>query len=395
MADDTAPPVGATLHLPTDRIRRFVADNEPPTPCLVVDLAIVAERYQALSDSLTEAAIFYAVKANPAPEILRLLVELGSCFDVASVGEIEACLRVGAPPSTISYGNTIKKRKDIAYAHEMGVRMFAFDSAQELDKLSAEAPGSTVFCRILTAGEGADWPLSRKFGCEPLMAVDLLRDAAQRGHRVGASFHVGSQQRQPNQWDGALAEVAAMFRMLERDGVIPAVVNLGGGFPSRYSDAVPDIGAYAKAIRNSVARHLGPMMNGPDRPLLIAEPGRYLVGDAGVLFSEVVLVSRKSDVDERRWVYLDVGMFSGLAETMDEAIRYRIRTPHDGTESGPVVVAGPTCDSVDILYDKSNYHMPLALRPGDIVEILSTGAYTTTYSTVGFNGFPPLRSYCV
>ena len=395
MTDDTAPPAGATLHLPTDRIRRFVADNEPPTPCLVVDLDIVAERYQALSDSLTEAAIFYAVKANPAPEILRLLVELGSCFDVASVGEIEACLRAGAHPSTISYGNTIKKRKDIAYAHGVGVRLFAFDSAEELDKLSAEAPGSTVMCRILTGGEGADWPLSRKFGCESLMAVDLLREAAHRGHPVGASFHVGSQQRQPDQWDGALCEVAAMFRMLDQDGITPAIVNLGGGFPSRYTDAVPGISAYGKAIRNAVARHLGPLMHRPDRPLLIAEPGRYLVGDAGVLFSEVVLVSRKSDVDDRRWVYLDVGMFSGLAETMDEAIRYRIRTPHDGTDTGPVVVAGPTCDSVDVLYDKSDYHMPLALRSGDVVEILSTGAYTTTYSTVGFNGFPPLRSYCV
>ncbi len=126
---------------------------------------------------------------------------------------------------------------------------------------------------------------------------------------------------------------------------------------------------------------------------MIAEPGRYLVADAGVMQTEVVLVARKAAYDEQRWVYLDVGMFGGLAETMGEAIRYRLRTPHDGGSTGPVVLAGPTCDSADILYQHYSYQLPLALEPGDRVDVLSAGAYTTTYSTVGFNGFAPLAAY--
>jgi ornithine decarboxylase len=223
------------------------------------------------------------------------------------------------------------------------------------------------------------------------MALSLLRTAHRRGHPVGVSFHVGSQQRDPGQWDVPLAQTARLLDRLDDDGITPALLNLGGGFPSVYSDRVPTIARYGAAIDEAIATHLG------DRrpPLVIAEPGRYLVGDAGVLFSEVVLVSRKSECDERRWVYLDVGKFSGLIETTDEAIRYRIRTPHDGGPAGPVVLAGPTCDSIDVLYDKSDYHLPLALTPGDLVELLSTGAYTVTYSSVGFNGFRPLETYCL
>ena len=111
--------------------------------------------------------------------------------------------------------------------------------------------------------------------------------------------------------------------------------------------------------------------------------------------AEVVLVSRKGGSDQRRWVYLDVGKFHGLAETMDEAIKYRLTTPHDGEATSPVVLAGPTCDSADILYEKADYRLPTALKAGDKVCILATGAYTTTYSAVAFNGFPPLASVCI
>ena len=125
------------------------------------------------------------------------------------------------------------------------------------------------------------------------------------------------------------------------------------------------------------------------------EPGRSLVADAGVIQTEVVLISQKSYSDDKRWVFLDIGKFGGLAETMDECIKYRIRTPRDGTEVGPIILAGPTCDSADILYEKANYELPLNLKVGDKIEILSTGAYTTTYAAVGFNGFPPLKAYYI
>ncbi|MFN0092704.1 MAG: type III PLP-dependent enzyme [Acidimicrobiales bacterium] len=386
---DAAGRIGFPL---TERLERFLAETDLPTPFLVVDLDVVAERYRQLAGALPFAELFYAVKANPAAPILRLVDALGGSFDVASPAEIELCLAEGIDPSRISYGNTIKKERHIAWAYEQGVRVFAIDSDAELDKVIRSAPGSLVCCRLLcNENPGADWPLSRKFGCEPSLAVEVLARAAGAGLSVGVSFHVGSQQRDPDAWGPALAEVAKVRAELRRRGVELDVVNLGGGFPAHYDSTIAPIGAYGASITAALRRRLGE----PDRGELriMAEPGRYLVADAGVMRSEVVLVARKSELEERRWVYLDVGMFGGLAETMDEAIRYRVRTSRDGDPTGPVCIAGPTCDSADILYQKTDYRLPLSLAPGDWFELMSTGAYTTTYSSVGFNGFSPLASH--
>lgn len=377
-----------------EKIRAYLSEEQPETPLLVVDLDVVAARYDRLQAVLPEADIFYAVKANPAPEVVELLRDRGASFDVASTGEIDLCLRCGADPATISYGNTIKKRADIAYAYERGVRLFAFDSEQELEKLADAAPGAQVFGRILTSNEGADWPLSRKFGCDLDMAVDLFVTARKlQLDPVGVSFHVGSQQRNPAQWDAPLAQVAWLFAELAEKDVGLSLVNLGGGFPAIYRHSVPPIGAYGEAIRKSLGRHFHG--GGERQPRIIAEPGRYLVADAGVIASEVVLVARKAYTDDTRWVFLDVGRFGGLAETEDEAITYPITTPHDGGPTGPVVIAGPTCDSIDIMYETTQYHLPLELTEGDVVHIHAAGAYTSSYASVGFNGFPPLRVVCI
>ena len=373
-----------------EKIARFLAERRPATPCLVVDLDVVEENYRALSGALPDARVYYAVKANPAPEVLRLLVALGSSFDTASVPEIEMCLEAGASPERISYGNTIKKQADIARAFELGVRLFAFDSMGELRKIAESAPGSRVFCRILTSGEGAEWPLSRKFGCEPEMARDLLLAAGPMGLRPhGVSVHVGSQQKDLGQWDVALTQTAELFRDLEARGVQLRMVNLGGGFPTRYRTDVPRAQAYGLAIREGLLRHFGNRI-----PETIIEPGRGMVGNAGVIQSEVVLISHKSANDNRRWVYLDIGKFGGLAETMDEAIQYPITTPGCG-DAEPVILAGPTCDSADVLYEKADYRLPKDLKIGDRIEIHATGAYTTTYASVAFNGFAPLSQYYI
>lgn len=372
------------------RISRFLQEHRPPTPCLILDLDIVAERYRRLREAIPHVGVYYAVKANPELAVLRVLADLGASFDVASPGEVDLALAAGVRPERISYGNTIKKRSDIAYAYARGVRLFAFDSVGELEKLAVAAPGASVFCRILAAGEGADWPLSRKFGCEPAMAADLLRVAAALGlDPCGVSFHVGSQQRDPGQWDRPLAEASALFSTLAAAGIRLRLVNLGGGFPAQYLAPVPAIAAYGTAIAASVERHFGSAA-----PDLIVEPGRYLAGDAGVLCSEVVLVSRKAHGEKRRWVFLDAGVFGGLAETLGESIKYRIRTSVDGGPCGPVVIAGPTCDSLDVLYQDHEYHLPETLQAGDRVMFLSAGAYTRSYCSVGFNGFEPLPVFC-
>ena len=375
----------------TDRINRFLAEAQPETPCLVVDLEMIETNYLELQRALPLARVFYAVKANPAPDVVARLVALGASFDTASRAEIELCLAQGATPDRISFGNTIKKQKDIAWAYAQGVRLFAFDSDAELDKLIEAAPGASVFCRLLTDCGGAEWPLSLKFGCAPSMAAALLLRARDAGmDACGLSFHVGSQQTNLAQWDAVLAEVAKLFRRLREDGLELNLVNLGGGFPTTYRREVPSPDAYGLAIMAAMTRHFGNNL-----PNMIIEPGRGLAGSAGVIEAEVVLISRKDYDERKRWVYLDIGKFGGLAETMDEAIRYQIVTPRDGGASGPVVLAGPTCDSADVMYEKTSYQMPLDLRVGDRVRILGTGAYTSSYSAVNFNGFGPLKTYCI
>jgi ornithine decarboxylase len=373
----------------TERIHEFLRRREDDGPCLVVDLEVVRDNYRAFAGALPDTRVYYAVKANPSPEVLKLLAGLGSCFDTASVTEIEMVLAAGATPDRISYGNTIKKERDIARAFALGVRLFAADSKEEVEKIARAAPGVRVFCRFLFDCVGAEWPLSRKFGCDPVMAVEVLEHAHRQGLEAhGVSFHVGSQQRRTQAWDQALKSAAAIFRACADRGIQLAMVNLGGGFPTKYLKEVPSVRAYGNSIFRALRKHFGNAI-----PETIIEPGRGMVGNAGIIEAEVVLVSRKSEHDSVRWVYLDIGKFGGLAETMDESIRYPIRTRHDGGEASPCVVAGPTCDSMDVLYEKTPYDLPVSLEIGDKVLIEGAGAYTTTYASVGFNGFAPLKAF--
>ncbi len=375
----------------TERIRDFLRTERPEGPCLVVDLDVVRAQYDRFARSMPDTRIFYAVKANPAPEVLNALAEMGSCFDTASVAEINMALATGATPDRISFGNTIKKERDIARAYELGIRLYAVDCVAEVEKIARVAPGSKVFCRILSDGAGAEWPLSRKFGCVPEMAPDVLEHAHRLGLvAYGVSFHVGSQQCNTEAWDSALASSAAIFREMAERGINLKMVNMGGGFPTRYLRQVPEVNAYGQSITSAVHKHFG-----NDLPETIIEPGRGMVGAAGIIKAEVVLISKKSEADEIRWVYLDIGKFGGLAETMDESIRYPILTTRDDAEKTPCVLAGPTCDSVDVLYEKVPYLLPVSLEIGDEVLIEGTGAYTTTYSAVAFNGFDPLKAYVI
>ena len=375
----------------TARIREFLKKRADEGPCLVLDNEVVRENYLAFAKALPDTRVFYAVKANPAPEILKLLTELGSCFDVASVTETEMVLAAGCTPDRISYGNTIKKESEIATAHKLGVTLFAIDCEAEVEKVARAAPGSRVICRIHCDGSGSEWPLSRKFGCEPDYATDILELAHRRGLTpYGISFHVGSQQHNIEAWDRALASTASIFRGCAERGITLSMVNLGGGFPAKYLRKTPKLESYGKAIFRALRRHFGNAI-----PETIIEPGRGLVGNAGVIEAEVVLIAKRSPEDEVRWVYLDIGKFHGLAETIDELIRYPIRTPRDRDEMAPCIIAGPTCDSVDVLYEKNPYPLPISLAIGDKVLIEATGAYTTTYSSVGFNGYPPLRQYVI
>lgn len=372
------------------RLKQFADTKE--TPFVVIDTEMIAQHYQALEDNFPYANIFYAVKANPAPAILQMLADRGANFDIASIYELDKVLQFGVSPERISYGNTIKKSRDIRYFYEKGVRMFATDSEADLRNIARAAPGARIYVRILTEGTlTADWPLSRKFGCEIDMAMDLLILARDLGLvPYGVSFHVGSQQREISSWDAALGKVKVIFeRLKEEDGIELKMINMGGGFPANYMTRTNDLETYAQEITRFLEEDFG-----KDFPEIIIEPGRSLIANAGILVSEVVLISRKSRTALHRWVFTDVGKFSGLIETMDESIKFPIYTEKRG-ELEDSVIAGPTCDSADIMYEHHKYPLPLNLAIGDRLYWLSTGAYTTSYSAVEFNGFPPLKEYCI
>ena len=378
---------------PLAAIRRFLDRHPLPTPCLVIDVDAVRERYRELSTAFTAAGgarVYFAVKACPEPAVLGALAAEGANFDVASPGEIDLCLRQGAAPAALSYGNPIKKASAIAYAHSAGVREFVCDAESDLDNLARHAPGAEVSVRLLVDAPDSVTPFGAKFGCEPEVAVGLLTRAAELGlDPVGLSFHVGSQQLDVKAWDLAIGTAA---RVASAAGTPLRRLNLGGGYATPYRGSAPALAEYSSQAATSLRTHFG-----ANAPELLIEPGRALVAEAGMIRTEVVLVAQRRAADPRRWVYLDIGRYNGLAETENEAIAYRVERAGGVRDepAGPVVLAGPTCDGDDVLYQHTPYRLPLSLRAGDQLDIPGAGAYTASYSSVAFNGIEPLRTYCI
>lgn len=358
------------------------------TPFLLVDLNVIKKNYKNLKKLMPTASLYYAVKSNPMEEVILLLKELGSNFDVATVFELDQVLRLGITSNRVSYGNTIKKSKDIAYFYSKGVNLYATDSEEDLRKIAEHAPGSKVFFRILTEGTGADWPLSRKFGTHPdeiLNLISLAKELNLIPH--GISFHVGSQQRDIGEWDAAISTCTYIFQSAKERGIDLKMINLGGGFPAKYVQPTPKLETYTKEITRFLFEDFGDQI-----PEIIIEPGRSLVADSGVIVSEVISTSYKSKYAPSKWVYVDIGMFGGLIETIDESIKFPIYCEKEG-DAVDVILAGPTCDSMDILYENYKYKLPDNIHEGDNIYFFTTGAYTQSYSSVSFNGIPSLKSY--
>ncbi|MBO4646865.1 MAG: type III PLP-dependent enzyme [Lentisphaeria bacterium] len=373
----------------TDFDRMISASRQYETPFVLFDLDQLRRKYLELKQNFPYAKIHYAVKANPSCEVLKLLAELGSNFDIASIYELDRVMSLGVAPDRISYGNTIKKPKDIRYAYERGIRLFASDSKHDLDNLAKEAPGARVFVRILVeGGESADWPLSRKFGCHPDLAADLILYALKlKLQPCGVSFHVGSQQREIGNWNSALVKVRYIFDFLESQGIKMTLINMGGGFPANYISRTSPLEMYASEISRFLREDFS------EQPEIILEPGRSLAADPGILVSEVVLIAEKAHLAVDKWLYLDAGKFNGLAETMDECIKYPLYSEAPGEDCTDYIIAGPTCDSQDVLYENFRNPLPSGIRAGDRVYFLSAGAYTASYASVEFNGFKPIPMY--
>ncbi|RLU81306.1 ornithine decarboxylase [Streptomyces griseocarneus] len=366
---------------------------------IVYDLAGIESGYRALLRELPGVDVRFALKACPVDEVLTCLAGLGAGVDAASPRELEQALRAGVPSARTHYGNTVKSDRDIAHAHRLGIRDFATDSLEDVRAVAAHAPGARVFCRLATSGDGALWGLSGKFGCPPADAVRILETARELGLvPSGVSVHVGSQQMTTDAWRAALDDIADVLTALGRRGIVLDQVNLGGGLPaSGYLDRhgvplVPPIDKIFAVLREGMrelreahGRHLG----------FVVEPGRHLVADHGAIRAHVARLAERRGPDGERqyWLYLSCGKFNGLYEL--DALRYRLVFPtfpaDRDTGRVPAVVAGPTCDSDDAYcHDHTLTDVPRDLASGDPVWILSCGAYATSYTTQGFNGFAPL-----
>jgi ornithine decarboxylase len=357
------------------------------TPFLVLDLSYVEENYKNLKSSINNVNVYYAVKANSHIKILTLLKDLGSSFDAASKGEIDKLLSLGVDPNNISFGNTIKKESDIKYAWENGITMFAVDSEMEVEKIARNAPQAKVYGRISTSSNDADWPLSDKFGTDVDHVISILEYAHRKGlNAYGVSFHVGSQSYNKYKWKEAILNASEVFEKLALKGIHLKLLNLGGGMPVQHVKPIPEVKEIGDVINESINEYLYWV----DGLKVITEPGRSMVGNAGIMASRVLLRSRKGT---KNWVYLDVGVFHGLMETI-ENFRYEVVVDKkENQETMDMTLAGPSCDSVDTIYDE--VELPIDIDYNDIVYFMNTGAYTIEYASPHFNGITPPEIFTI
>jgi Diaminopimelate decarboxylase len=348
------------------------------TPTLVINLERIKERFIELQEALKEAKIYYAVKANDHQEILALLNDLGSGYEVASSWELEKVLRLGVDGSRIISSNPVKPLDFIDYAYKSGIKAFSIDSYKEIDKLKKIAPRSRVYVRLIVPNEGSDWPLTNKFGVDVDTALDILEYAKYQGLvPYGITFHVGSQCNNLRNWFIGIKKAWELWEKAIYKDIKLTMLNLGGGIPVNYqyeSLSIRDIGSYIEALLQKYFL-IKPME-------IQIEPGRGLVGDAGVLVSSVIGKTTKYiNGEESYWIYLDTGVFNGLAEVLG-GISYPMYAEQKG-EIKPYTIAGVSCDSMDII---SNFTYLPDVDVGDRIYIMATGAYTTVYAA-NFNGF--------
>jgi ornithine decarboxylase len=353
-----------------------------PTPSLILSPHRAVENFKAIQRTFPGANVGYAMKSNPHPTLLTALSRVDRAwFEVASRAEIQALLDIGVTGDRIFFSNPVKQPAHIEFAVRNGIRLFVYDSEAEIEKLAQfNDPDDPleVYVRMTVTHQGALWPLTHKFGVEPRRAVDLLRLAKARGLKpVGLAFHVGSQCIRPDTWADALREVAPAWKMARDAGIELNMIDLGGGFPARYTGDVPA----PSEIADAVYAVMDECVPGATRVFL--EPGRGVCGDAADMVLQVTGVAQRPD--GQNWLYLDGGYFSGLYEIPD-GIRPSVQPiVHESRLLGMHTyrLAGPTCDSLDTLFEMRS---PVEMKVGDRLVLKTAGAYVYSISSP-FNGF--------
>jgi ornithine decarboxylase len=355
-------------------VKQYLARHPYKKPVLLVDLDIVRAKTRRFRASLPRVRPHFAVKANPDPRVLKVLIQEGAGFEIASIAELDLLITLGVPVAEIFYSNPMKSRAYLEYAAAKGVEWYVVDSEEEIRKVRSVKADAKLYLRIDAPNIGSDWPLAGKFGAHMNDIPELIAAAVDcKADLAGVTFHVGSQCLNPENWRVGMERARKVFSAMRQAGLNPRLLNLGGGYPVRHVKPIPSIETIAELI-NRELRHFGPEIQ------VIAEPGRYLVSDAGYFICRVVGTATRNG---QRWMYWDAGVFGGVIETT-EGLRYNLYTDRDGE---PVAwnVAGPTCDSVDVVM--RDELLPGDLQEGDFIFIKNAGAYTTAYAS-NFNGFP-------
>jgi len=361
-------------------IRRLVALTEQSeTPFLILDGDRLRENAHRFKAAFPNGQVCFAVKANNDPTVLNIFHEEGLHFDVASWGEISQLKGMGVPASSMVFSAPTKVPRDIQRAYEYGVRRFSFDTRIELEKLAKWAPGARVIARVAVDNNGSHWPLERKFGIEPGQEVEHLVYARDLGLvPYGLTFHVGSQNKDPQAWARALERVAPIWNTLESLDIHLEVIDTGGGFPVQFNEPVPGVEEIAAVILSAMDRLFG------GKAKLLVEPGRGLVGNAGIMAASVI---NRAQRGEREWLYLDVGAFQGLIEMLDfYGFPYPVVSERNSEPLAPFVLSGPTCDSADVIHHQAM--LPAGITLGDRVYVLSAGAYSNSMERYNGIDFP-------
>lgn len=356
-----------------NNVLNYIASSDEPPPYLLIDTETVRQNISALSKHIENSRVFYAVKANPDKAVLAFLNGLGTGFEIASEGELNILASLGVEPERIITSNPLKTFRFLEHATAYGIAYFAFDSTLEADKLARYAPNCNVYVRLAVPNEGSEWPLSKKFGVEPDDALELLVYAKEKGlNPVGITFHVGSQCNNVYNWNTAIDKARGLWDLTEQKGISLRILNIGGGYPVTYTKKVVDIETIEKKI-NELIRQKFP--NGTE---VFIEPGRAVVGDAGIFVATVIGKARRGG---ENWLHIDVGVFNGLMESIG-GIKYTYKV---GSRNEPKkwTIAGPSCDSFDVIDRDVMLPEP---EIGNRILILSSGAYTVSYASE-FNGF--------
>lgn len=352
------------------------------TPYFIFNLEQIKKTYNQFKKLFPNSLIQFAMKANSEPEVLKTLLSCGSGFEVASKYELEILQKIKVPADRIIYGTSVKPADHIKEFVKYGVDRFAADSPAELEKIAAIAPHSRVYIRTVANDAGSVFKFSEKFGTDSSNIVPLLLRAKELGlHPYGISFHVGSQASDAKAWANVLVSLRSILEELQDLEITLDILNLGGGFPCQYhlSENIPSLEEISK---NTLFQY----KKLPYQPKLVLEPGRGLVADSAVAVASIIArVERRGS----NWLFLDLGVYNGLFETMayQGSTRYPITSLKPVGNSGESLfeIAGPTGDSPDVITREAL--LPTDIQAGDKLIIHKVGAYSLT-TTSTFNGFP-------